>query len=103
MNDEGRDSVIRKARQPFPEPELGADAAICSVVHIPGDNEEVRMFVNAQVDQVLIRLEGSFVEPFRYGVIRLQQPLKWAVDVEVSGVYEAEGLHERQLSVETWG
>ena len=92
--DERADARRIEPPQTVDELELRAQARVVLVVHVAGDEQRVRTFADAQVDDVVVCAEGSLIQfarnSFRGGVA---QTLEWAVKVQVCGVYESELRH----------
>ena len=86
--------------EPAPKPQLRPDAAVGSVVHIPGDDQEGRSAIQAQSDEVVEGFERCLPQGPGDRGRRLADAFERRVEMQVGGVNKAEVLvratHESQ-------
>ena len=92
--------------QPFQaidELELRAQAPVGSVVNVPSDQQRVYTFFDAQVDDVLVGAERRIAQRARHivGSDGLYAD-KWAIEMQISGMYEAEMSHVYHQTPNGW-
>ncbi len=80
---------------------MGARCADGAIVDIAGDEKKVDLLREAQIDKVIERFVARFLHTGSDGLVARLEANDRAVDVQISGVNELEGL-QRQLTEETW-
>ncbi len=79
---EGRDTRVGKPLQLFEEEELRADTSVLAVVHIPGDQDEVRLVPQCAVDGVPKGGEGGPAQKTPQRGRNLRKPGEGAVEMK---------------------
>ena len=82
--DEGRDTRLVQASQTVDEGELGDERPLCPVEDISGDDQEVRLLVQAKFDEVLPRQEPCLAQGPGHSRLALggsADPLEWRIQM----------------------
>ena len=62
MTDEGANADIIQPLKSIKELQLRPEAAVCAIVHVPGYEQGVHSFVDAQVNNVFIGIERGLTQ-----------------------------------------
>ena len=78
-----------------PEPELGPEAAVLAVMHVPGHDDEIHRLIDGQLDDPVKGRERRLPEHRGNGGRRRVDPLEGAVQVQVGAMHKAERPESR--------
>ena len=101
--DEGRDARVVQAFKPVDEGELGAERPLGPVEDVSGHDQEVRLLVQAELDEILPRLESRPAQGNGHRRLPLgggADPLKWRIQVEIRSMHEFHGFFPSNPIVE---
>ena len=73
-----------------PKPQLGPQAAVLPVVHVPGHDDEIHLLTDGQVDDPVEGGKRRLPEHCGNGGRRRVDPLERAVQVQVGAMHKAE-------------
>jgi hypothetical protein len=97
VHDEDTHAVLREPGQAVPKAQLSPQAANLLVVYVSGDQEEVGLAGQTELDQVVEGGEGRLPETAT-DVLRVEaQTAKGSVEMEIRGVDEAKEGHGHVL------